>query len=380
MKVAIINFVLVLLLASTLQSETYHVANNGLDSDTCGVKAAPCRTISRAISKANSGDKILVQPGIYGDYNQDDDLDDAGDEAYLESTEAMIAVDKSVRILSTAGAMSTFIKVPSGKDYALYFQANGASLGKTKKGFTVLGGDEAAIFVEGSNVRIISSRVKSSSGAGVLAGCATVEGQETPENRGSPSSGRILNSEISNNTGQGLYLCENTSNWTLRSSEFSNNGSSGATLYGSGHRVNKNYFTANQGYGLEAIDVTNIRVVKNIAIANFNGGVTTGGSQSAILKRVATIGNAGVGYFFFGSGSVSQSNFYSNHGRINSDYSNCGIFDNTADGSVSKNYFGSSIGPGIDPADEVCSQIKNFEGLNFSSKEFKVTLKVPKLG
>ncbi|MCB0336130.1 MAG: hypothetical protein KDD62_07480, partial [Bdellovibrionales bacterium] len=117
-------------------------------------------------------------------------------------------------------------------------------------------------------------------------------------------------------------------------------------------------------------------LIKNIFNGNRNGGVTPGGSVSASVKRNSIIGNAGTGFFFFGSGAITQSNIYGNYPRRDT-YSNCGLFDNTEDGDISNNYFGSSTGPGLDPADQVCSQIKGFDTFKFSPKDYKVKLKRP---
>src|SRR5205085_10263251 len=50
---------------------TVYVANDGVDAASCGGKATPCRSISRGIANANSGDTLLVGPGRYGDLDGD---------------------------------------------------------------------------------------------------------------------------------------------------------------------------------------------------------------------------------------------------------------------------------------------------------------------
>src|SRR5438552_1780173 len=45
---------------------TWYVAMTGTDSSTCGTQAAPCKTINYASAlKAQPGDTVLVEPGIY---------------------------------------------------------------------------------------------------------------------------------------------------------------------------------------------------------------------------------------------------------------------------------------------------------------------------
>src|SRR5512132_1509340 len=55
--------------SGSVVADTLTVANNGLDSDTCGSSAAPCRSISQAIDNASEGDTLVVGPGRYGDLN-----------------------------------------------------------------------------------------------------------------------------------------------------------------------------------------------------------------------------------------------------------------------------------------------------------------------
>lgn len=45
---------------ATNQGKTLHVANNGMDSSSCGGKANPCRSVGLAITNATPGDTILV--------------------------------------------------------------------------------------------------------------------------------------------------------------------------------------------------------------------------------------------------------------------------------------------------------------------------------
>ena len=58
---------------------TLLVANNGVDSPTCG-PAEPCRSLARAIANAVAGDTIVVGPGRYGDLNGDGTLGNAAGE------------------------------------------------------------------------------------------------------------------------------------------------------------------------------------------------------------------------------------------------------------------------------------------------------------
>jgi hypothetical protein len=88
-----------LVAAHVVQAATLSVANNGLDSDTCGASAAPCRSISQAIAHANEGDTLMVGPGRYGDLNGNRILGEEGEEpaAFGNPCSCMIHLNKDLR-------------------------------------------------------------------------------------------------------------------------------------------------------------------------------------------------------------------------------------------------------------------------------------------
>ncbi|MCW1969913.1 MAG: hypothetical protein KIH69_017505 [Anaerolineae bacterium] len=47
------------------QATTWHVSPNGVDVATCGISAAPCRSIQQAVNLASNNDTILVAEGTY---------------------------------------------------------------------------------------------------------------------------------------------------------------------------------------------------------------------------------------------------------------------------------------------------------------------------
>jgi hypothetical protein len=130
---------------------TFHVANNGVDTATCGTTASPCRSISQALARAalpsptpsRLRPKIVVGPGRYGDLNADGDLDDPGEEFSGAGSDCtcMILVDFPVEIVSTDGALTTLIAAPpspvGGPSDAVALTSPGIVFGRTKKGFTV---------------------------------------------------------------------------------------------------------------------------------------------------------------------------------------------------------------------------------------------------
>ncbi len=54
-----------------VEAKVLYVANNGLDSASCGLLASPCRSLTQAIANASANDRIIVGPGRYGDLNED---------------------------------------------------------------------------------------------------------------------------------------------------------------------------------------------------------------------------------------------------------------------------------------------------------------------
>ena len=61
------------------KAKTLNVANNGVDSATCGDKNSPCRSLSKAITNASAGGKIIVGPGRYGDLDGDGTFGETGE-------------------------------------------------------------------------------------------------------------------------------------------------------------------------------------------------------------------------------------------------------------------------------------------------------------
>jgi hypothetical protein len=136
-------------------AETLFVANNGLDSTTCGAKSEPCRSISMAIDLAHAGDRIRVGPGVYGDLNADGDFDDDGEEdAELSiGCNCVINVMQSITLESVDGASSTIIDVgfPVGaQPRAVYIAADDVRFGSRNRGFHVTSRESASAAASGS--------------------------------------------------------------------------------------------------------------------------------------------------------------------------------------------------------------------------------------
>ena len=113
---------------------TINVANNGLDTATCGAFSNPCRSITRGIFRAASGDTVLVRPGRYGDLNRDGLLGGPGEEF---PGFGAVEITKPLRIVSTAGASVTVIDGGNGASLFAVVRifSNNVTFGEPGAGF-----------------------------------------------------------------------------------------------------------------------------------------------------------------------------------------------------------------------------------------------------
>src|SRR3981081_3085672 len=125
--ISVVAMVLVAL-APCAYAKTIFVANNGADSSTCGPTGhAPCRSITQGIHNAANGDLIIVGPGKYGDLNGNGVLGEPGEETPAANCFCMLAVNKSVTIVSSDGAAATVIDAHTVDVFNnVVFTANGA--------------------------------------------------------------------------------------------------------------------------------------------------------------------------------------------------------------------------------------------------------------
>lgn len=355
-------------------ASTIFVANNGFNNGACGVKNAPCRSISYAIAKAADGDKIIVGPGRYGDLNNDGDLEDNGEEFGSDADDAMFPIYKRIKIFSSAGAAATLI---DGKDfYPTVFKvlADGVIIGRNKRGFTIKGGTSAAVYIKASGVKIVSNRLHSYSGYGLSAGCI----DEKDAGSAVYTRGVIINNSANFNTESGLRLCSNTASWVLRSNESSLNSASGMDVAGKSHKLLKNTILGNAESGA-VISAEFSRVSRNTVNANGSLGINLAGAANFNAKFNAIIGNNSFGTFFYDSGLFTKSNIYGNNEDIGAGYFlNCGLFAETNDASYANNYWGTNVGAGQNPADQVCSNLVVERIPSYSKKEFRIKVVQPK--
>jgi hypothetical protein len=379
----ILSFAVLMLSAEPAQAGKLYAANNGVDSADCGEKSNPCRSISHTVTRGSSGDQIVVGPGVYGDINNDGDLEDDGEENALGTDEAMISISSAIKLFSRDGAKSTVIRGVSTKSFAVYLKSSEVLLGKNKRGFTITGGSKAALFVEGSNTSISANKLYSNDGHGILVGCIPSDDENTdPDFRGFSSSGTLQHNILNHNGMSGAYFCENTASWNLSNNESSHNSAHGAYLQGANHSSTRNVFTDNALNGMRILGAPSLTVLKTVIDANGSSGVSIGDSPNSTLKKSSIIGNTGTGVFISEGVTISKSNILGNLPTDNTGggYLNCGVFDNTSDeGQLNQNYWGSADGPAAnEPADDVCSQVKTPSITDFLGREKRVPAPRPK--
>ena len=169
---------LLVALVPAVDAATLHVANDGLDTDGCGIQIfrlarPPCRSISRAIANAAPGDTIIVGPGVYsGDLDQDGVIGEPGEETGSPGCGCMLSVNKPGILLSSEGAAATMIdarRLNVAKNVLLIL--DGGEFGRPGKGFTVtdtnyvhpngaINGD--GIVIDSTNVKVRGNQVAGS--------------------------------------------------------------------------------------------------------------------------------------------------------------------------------------------------------------------------
>lgn len=334
--VVVLGSLLFLLGASESRAGKLSVANDGVDSDTCGGKGAACRSITQAIANASDGDTITVGPGRYGDLTNDGIFNMPGEEG--GAAQGMVVVDKAVRIESSAGATVTVIDARDVAQFGVTITANGARFGAPRRGFTVIGAEQSAVRILGaSNVTIAGNLAV---GSGNL---ATV----TPDAGFSfDGSGETLlgNVSIGNEFG---FVAAGT-NSTLRQNTAIGNLLAGFSISGAGNTLDRNVSTANGSSGLIAVVGTGGGTFTgNATIANANNGTALTG-DGFTMKDLTTLGNQQDGFSFSNDVPISGGGVYGNVGCGTRNTSNVSV-------SASKVYWGSPAGPGPDePADRAC--------------------------
>jgi hypothetical protein len=316
---------------------TVYVANNGLDGPSCGAKGSPCRSITQGVAQAVDGDRVTVGPGLYGDIDGDGLLSSAGEEPGTPCNlqTCMIFVDKTVEVISEAGAYSTLIRPPSGMfDNIVGFTPPGAGVfGGKGRGFTIdASGGSRGILASGTGIVVAGNVVMASGDMGILFGGAglTLKGNRVLCTSSAPTYGIFgfgtPASTLTDNAVLGCYL--------------------GIATFG------------------------DIAVSGSAVIGNVIGVVLDGASTAT---GVLAAGNLGAGIYVDNSStstSISSSSVIGNGETAG----NCGIEASNTAASVTNIWYGASAGPGADPADELCNA-GMVVSPTFSTKPIKVKLK-----
>jgi hypothetical protein len=301
------------------------VAANGIDGAACGAAASPCRSINRAIANAAAGDTIEVGPGRYGDLNRDGDLDDPGDEvaATCLPVVCMIDVVKPVTIVSRRGASVTMLDGGRKAGTVVRVAASGAVFGKKSKGFTLLDSNSEGILVDGGSRITIAGNVS----------------------LGSPAGFRIMMGD----------------HHTIEANRALDNGGVGFEFFGGvGHTITRNAAVGNGALGFNFAS-TDALVTRNVAVGNGTGiAINVAGVFAFDGPRLSTnvvTGNlhAGVSFgpFSASSAGIGPMTLTGN----GTDGSNCGVLNGTTTVIATGVFWGSPLGPGPDPADDVCNVV-----------------------
>jgi len=348
--------------AQPAEAATLYVANNGLDSATCGATKEPCRSLSRAIQNASPKDRILVGPGLYGDLNRDGMFTPATGEEAAEvglGCRCMIKVDKQLTIESRAGAGATVLDAGGAAASVVAVLADKVTFGQVKKGFTLTGGQDGLnidlTLLPGprtgtEKVRVAGNLATANSNIGFL-----VDGPRHLLNAnlaiGNGAFGfRIIGTDFGTGLGTDLVL---TGNWAVGNTEdgFAVSGEVDGRITLAANTASSNGFA---GFFLDGAD---FELRANVATANALAGFDVRGHGHSLIGNAA-IGNRGPGISGVGDGeatvTIMRNNIYGND-----PVDNCGLNNQIGGNPIpivaTNNFWGAASGPGADPADQICN-------------------------
>lgn len=318
---------------------TIHVGNHGSDTADCGSTAAPCRTISQGVRVASPGDRVLVQPGVYGDVDGDGAFVTPGDEPAQidEGCDCLVAIDKPLTVVSEAGAGATILRGAVDGLFAVLIDAPDVTLGRKRAGFAIVGDLQH----DGFGVRV------NRTGSG-----ARVEGN------------------LFSRLDQGLFVAGDGS--AIVGNRIVEVFRQGVHAEGSGITVAANVLeqVGTPGENTSAIHVVGRgaaghTVARNLLVGNLGIGifVDDGAGSAATTPHLVTdnlvVGNGAAGIevvlgFSSGGVRVNGNSLYANDGRSGG---NCGLSTLSVTQTIdaTNNFWGSPAGPGPDPGDDVCS-------------------------
>jgi hypothetical protein len=336
------------------------VANNGIDSGSCGSSNRPCRSISQAVANAADGDTVWVRPGIYGDLDNDGVFDDPGDERPASGFDCMICVFKDVDIYSTRGADLTVISHGDERinapNVVIELRADGVILGARGRGFTVRGGANQGILITGGSDSRVVGNIVQVLAHGILAQACNgpIYVMQNVATRGS-NSGDAFQTSVALSIGG--ERCTDPGPIVVADNVASDNGGTGFGIFDAEHVIfQRNVSTRNNvGAYVNGPGV----LTDSSFIGNRLYGVLVDGGGARLL-RSTILGNEGPGIALTPATSepttVAASNIFGNGVKPSVETplaSNCGLFNpSPAAVDARRNFWGAASGPGPDPADD----------------------------
>jgi parallel beta-helix repeat protein len=298
-----------------VQATTLNVANNGVDSSSCGGKDLPCRSISQAIANASPDDTIVVGPGRYGDLNGNGIFGEVGEETAEVGggCSCMIKINKRLALKSSDGSAVTVLDAGGIEIRAVLIQTDGVVFGRRGQGFTIVNAGSTGVVVDNASNVMVVGNVASYNGLNLNDGFLII--------------------------GSGHTISENIARGNIRA---------GFNISGSGHTVSDNAASGNfLGFELTGSG----QFTRNVASSNGDAGGIIINVGVIEIRRNAVIDNSGDGIRVFSKdATITQNNIFGN----GTSGSNCGLLN--VSGTVltaPNNFWGAASGPGPDPADAV---------------------------
>jgi hypothetical protein len=354
--------------ADTSSANVRYVANNGIDSPTCGAAADPCRSISRGIANAVAGNTVVVGPGRYGDLDFDGALASFGEETGSTAPNASggLYVNKAVTVVSSAGAEATVIDVNNARTAAVELAADGIRFGERDHGFTLAGGQSYGLLTG----RVTNVTVAGNLARNQLFGFALNSGGVVEAHH---------NSAIGNTAAGFLAQTYDGNQYVVLSSNVAIGNGTGISVGSvAAHRITSNVISGNDS-GL-IIGWGPSRITQNQVTANRLGAMLNGYSldlpieRGPQLTRNNFVGNRANGIDVYpGPAGISprlrENNIFGN--------GNCGTTNQTGASGVTvdarNNFWGASTGPSFtDPADSACPGAQPTLTTPFATVEFDV--------
>jgi len=318
------------------------VSGNGVDSATCGTKADPCRSISQAIANAESGSKVIVGPGRYGDINADGDFDDPGEETPTDPfCGCMIQVDKELQILSRDGAHATVLDA-AGANVSVVeirgyqYVVQDFVFGKPGRGFTLMRGRIGLEVPQGHGRVGGNLAVGNRNGFWLDSGPLVIEGNLAIANEVSGFENQNAANSLVDNVAiaNGLGFRDGSQ---VPGGEYFHNVSAGNTVH-----------------GFQTLSNSSIRIAENVIAGNVQVGVDLGFTPDTKITGSAIVGNGSCGIRFANADEEQPFMFQVKNSDLYGNGERCGIWhtwDNPVAIDARKVFWGSPEGPGVEPAD-----------------------------